>query len=101
MHLEALIEAAVERAVSRFFEKRTTAEVRPELLTVKQAAELAKVSEDTIRDWVNQGLLTRYGSPGAIRIRSDELLNVKPKPTSPDKTESEMALALLDGPEGK
>jgi len=44
-----------------------------EFLSVKEAAELTRVSEATVRDWMTRGL-KRYGQGHVVRIRRGELL---------------------------
>ena len=44
-----------------------------EFLSVKEAAELTRVSEATVRDWMTRGL-KRYGRGHVVRIRRAELL---------------------------
>jgi len=99
--LEAAIEAAVARGVRRALEEaKPYRAVEAELLSVKQAAALANVSRDTIRAWLEEGLLNRYGSAHAVRVRRDELLNVKPKCPAAEKSPRELALQLLT-PKGR
>jgi excisionase family DNA binding protein len=49
----------------------------PDLIRVRDAAELVDVSERTMRDWLDRGLVTGYqpAGPGhAVRIDRRELL---------------------------
>jgi hypothetical protein len=48
-----------------------------ELLTPKQAAEVAKVKPGTLLAWRRAGALKNYGSARAPRYRRSELLNVR------------------------
>jgi excisionase family DNA binding protein len=52
---------------------RATANAGTEFLSVKEAAELTRVSEATVRDWMTRGL-KRYGQGHVVRIHRGELL---------------------------
>lgn len=93
--LEQVIEAAVARGVQRALERLPAREAPAELLTASQAAKVAHVCEDTIRKWVAEGLLKRYGSDSVLRVRSDELLSVKPKPRDRPRRPEEVVASLL------
>jgi excisionase family DNA binding protein len=92
LDLEAIIEASVERAVRRALADQRPG-IQPELLTVAQAAELAQVSEATIRQWVGTGSLGRYGSARKLRVRRDELLRVQHPAT--EQTADDIVVRLL------
>lgn len=83
MTLEETIEAAVRRVMRESFDELAARlkhlAIPDEMLTLEQAGEIAKVSPETVRDWIKQKLLRRYGAGRAIRVRRDELLNVRPK----------------------
>lgn len=66
-----------------------------ELLSLPRAAELADVSVATIRRWVSQGLLKRYGSSRAIRVRRDEVLSVHPVDSAEPPDVDEVAARLM------
>jgi excisionase family DNA binding protein len=74
--IERLIEPVVERVVAQ-----RLAEVRPaepeQYLSVKHAARLLDVPEDTIRKWLQRGQLTRYRVRGCVRVRVSELLRAE------------------------
>jgi excisionase family DNA binding protein len=59
--IEALVEAAVERAINRLLEPhlRRLQTCSPAVYTVHQAAEVLQVSEDTIGRLVRRGVLHR------------------------------------------
>ena len=79
MSIEEIVELAVQRGVEKALLKlRPVPSAPDELLSVPRAAELADVSAATIRRWVEQGLLKRYGSGRALRVRREELLNLRP-----------------------
>ena len=44
-----------------------------EFVTVTEAAELARVTESTVRRWIRTGALTGGGSPGRVLIDRAEL----------------------------
>lgn len=46
----------------------------PPVLTVKEAAELLRVSRKTIYEWKNSGALPVLPTPGCVRIDRDKLL---------------------------
>ena len=50
----------------------------PAMLTTAQAAELMAVSQRTVRRWLADGRLRAYGTSGALRVRRDELLALRP-----------------------
>lgn len=67
-------------------------------LTTEQAAKIAQVNTDTIRDWVKEKRLRRYGQ-GRLRIKATDLyayldrLNVAP--TSQDEIAARVNRAAL------
>jgi excisionase family DNA binding protein len=93
---EAIRQAVREELREALKSFRAPAPATPdELLSVERAAELADVSKATIRRWVEQGLLKRYGSGRALRVRRDEVLSVRP-PELEDETDPDaIALKLL------
>lgn len=96
--LEAVIEAAVARGVRQALEQLKPSAEPVDFLTVAEAGSLAKVSPDTVRRWVKEGLLPAYGSPRRLRVRRDELLRVRPK--SDVKRSPGAVVAHLLGPRG-
>lgn len=94
MNLEEIIEAAVARGVARGLANKQDLE----LLTAKQAAALLQVGESTIRAWVEDGLLPRYGSSRVLRVRREDVLGVRPRSSASDTPTEELARELLDKP---
>ena len=64
-----------------------------ELLTVKQAASLAKVRPATVRRWIREGLLTPRGRARGLRVSRAQLLSIPAEPPRPADTKSESAKA--------
>jgi|SRR4051812_45874207 DNA-directed RNA polymerase specialized sigma24 family protein len=94
MSLEELIERSVERAVERALRRmREEPAVPAELLTISEAAQLAKVEPSTIRAWMKRGL-TKYGTARSPRVRRDQLLTFKQVPDEEAGIE-ELAARLL------
>ena len=54
-------------------ELRAAPNAKSEFLSVKEAAQLTRVNEATVRDWMTRGL-KRYGQGHVVRIRRAELL---------------------------
>lgn len=82
MSLEEAIAEAVGRAVRKALQDiRTPQAESDELLTLREAADVAHVSLSTVRQWLARGLLTRRGEGRAIRVLRSEVLSVKPAPT--------------------
>ena len=52
---------------------------QPKFLTVKQAADILHVSEDTIRRWVNEKLINGIHIGRTYRIVQDSLLKSPPE----------------------
>lgn len=72
-------EQAAELALKRV--RRELRQEQDELLTLSQAAAVAKVSPDTISHWIRSGLLERRGSPTIIRVSREDVLSVTPPVT--------------------
>jgi excisionase family DNA binding protein len=70
----------------------------PELLSVKEAAEEVGVNPATIRNWVHQGRLARYGTGRIWRVRRPELFELlrqaEAGPQSPPSPADEAAEIL-------
>ena len=94
MSIEEVIELAVERGVAKALAQRPS----DELISVKDAAKLLGVAESTVRLWVEEGLLKRYGSARVLRLRRVEVLNVQPRSRASEKTTEELVNEILDRP---
>jgi excisionase family DNA binding protein len=53
--------------------KSTPAPANDEYLSTADAAKIARVTTGTIRRWVREKTLTKYGKGARVRIRRDEL----------------------------
>lgn len=96
MTLECLLEGMLERAVDKALERRLKPQTIPaELLTIKDAAVAASVSEATVRQWLKDSILRRYGTGRTVRVRRDELLSLTPKMENSERTGEDIAAALL------
>lgn len=95
MSFEEMLEAACERAVEKVLARHHRPASPDELLSPFEAAALAKVAPDTIRRWVQEGLLRRYGSPRKLRVRREEVLSVQPKQA--ERSTDDVVAALLKG----
>lgn len=96
MSIEEAIEAAVKRAVEKaLLQMRPATNATDELLSVESAAELADVSKATIRRWIEQGMLKRYGSGRAVRVRREDVLSVRPPEVDPETDVDQLAAQLL------
>jgi excisionase family DNA binding protein len=95
--IEEAIEQAVARAVAKVIHEVRASGERPalQLLTVREAADVARVSEATIRAWIRDGMLPRCGSAHVTRVRMDDLLAVRPKPTLAETPVEELAAELM------
>lgn len=83
--------------------KRLARPTEDELLRYDQAAKLAKVCAGTIRAWVRQGRLKRYGSGRVPLVRRVELLELRPAEpdTGPGLDPEEAATLMLHGAKAK
>jgi len=68
--LRTMIEDAVRRVLREELAREPD---RDRYLTVKQAADHAAVSADTIRTWLAAGRLTRYRAGRCVRVKLSEL----------------------------
>ncbi|MBZ4371507.1 helix-turn-helix domain-containing protein [Corallococcus sp. AS-1-6] len=82
VELVALVRREVERALKAL--RETPAASRPELLTQADAAALLGVSVSTIRNWLRDRKLTKYGSGKVVRVSRAELLALKASSAEPD-----------------
>ena len=82
MSLEESVRAVVREEMKRVLREELRAAIEQlgaapnagnEFLSVKEAAELTRVSEATVREWMTRGL-KRYGQGHVVRIRRAELL---------------------------
>lgn len=113
VYLEQTVRRAVEQAVAPL--QQELAALREQLaaraapaaedarLTVRQAAEVAGLSQDTIRAMLASGKLTRYGTPHAIRVSKRQLLSVRAdvdqqKVVDLEEAARARAAAILAGP---
>lgn len=61
-----------------------------EFMSVKEAAVFARVHVNTIRGWIKQAKLTRYGGPGKHLVRKDELVRLlESTPSNKDDFDAE------------
>lgn len=91
-----MIEAVVERAMERVMVRHSkSSQGTAEMLKIPDAAKLANVSDATIRRWLDEGLLGRYGSARVVRVRRDEILSVKPK-SGEHRAPSDVIASLLN-----
>jgi excisionase family DNA binding protein len=76
--MEQMLEAIVERVVRRVVPELLAAQAgaaAPEVLTVDQAAALAKVHHSTIREWIKDGSLPACRpNRRSLRIKREDLL---------------------------
>ncbi len=82
MSLEESVRAVVREEMKRVLREELRAVIEQlraapnaanEFLSVKEAAELTRVSEATVREWMTRGL-KRYGQGHVVRIHRAELL---------------------------
>lgn len=110
MTLEDTIDAVVARRVREelsAFERRIVELVKPrpqsEFLSIRKAAVVAGVHPETIRRWIQRGILPEHRpSGGNPRLRRDELeraIGGKPERSSTERTPEEAAAAILKGAE--
>lgn len=82
MSLEETLRQIVREELRAALNERPAPSAPDELLTTKQAAEVAKVQPATIRAWARGGELKRYGTAKKARWRRSEVLALKPKPSA-------------------
>ncbi|MBL7826299.1 MAG: helix-turn-helix domain-containing protein [Saprospiraceae bacterium] len=70
-----IVEQAVRKALSENTSSPTPSTEGKQLLTRKEAAELAKVCIATIDNKVNAGVLKKYRTGGIVRFRHQEVLD--------------------------
>lgn len=93
--LEAAIEAAVARGIREGLASLRPAEPPTELLPVSKAARLANVSEATIRAWLKEGLLPRYGTARVTRVRREDVLSVREVSEASAKSPEQLVERLM------
>lgn len=71
--LEDALRPLVARLVAEELAKRAAPPSPDEYLRTRDAARLASVTARTLRAWITDGRLTRYGTVREIRIRRSEL----------------------------
>jgi len=84
-------------------DQRAAPNATSEFLSVKEAAELTRVSEATVRDWMTRGL-KRYGQGHVVRIRRAELLLFLSRDGDRDEESidvEEQAIAILGRTRGR
>ena len=112
MSLEETVRAVLREEMKRVLREelrsaieqlRAAANAESEFLSVKEAAELTRVSEATVRDWMTRGL-KRYGQGHVVRIRRTELLRFLSAGTDSAGKEidiEEHAIAILGRTRGR
>lgn len=100
MSLDELIAQAVEKRLAPLVERMeralaTTGTTGDELLTPREAAQLAKISATTLREWRKRGALKNYGSARSPRYRRSEVLAVTVASKPPTDAKSAAALIPL------
>ncbi len=112
MSLEESLRAVVREELKRVLREelrsaleqlRAAPNSETEFLSVKEAAELTRVSEATVRDWMTRGL-RRYGQGHVVRIRRAELLVFLSPDTDGEGKEidiEEHAMAILGRTRGR
>ena len=76
LDLDFLITQSVGKAVKEALsslESLSSSEIKPELLTRKEACKALKISLPTLGDWTRRNLLKSYTIGGRIYYKSDEL----------------------------
>ncbi len=75
--LRALVRDAVREALEDVLPRLQASTVtdthKGRYLTTEEAAEVARVKTDTIRDWLKTGELQRHGTPRHLLVRLDQL----------------------------
>ncbi len=112
MSLEESVRAVVREELKRVLREelrlaieqlRAAPNAESEFLSVKEAAQLTRVSEATVRDWMTRGL-RRYGQGHVVRIRRAELLRFLSASTDSAGKEidiEEHAIAILGRTRGR
>lgn len=62
-----------------------THDVPSDLLTIPEAALLARVNERTVRRWIERGMLTVYGRLKAYRVSASEVVPIARHSLNPHK----------------
>lgn len=92
----------IEQALAKLLEEVVRRVVREELaarndgdqyLSTESAARLVDVEPETIRDWIAEGLLTRYHAGRRVRVKRSELeqLLAKGRESEERKTPEDLA----------
>ncbi|HEX8071075.1 MAG TPA: excisionase family DNA-binding protein [Pyrinomonadaceae bacterium] len=71
--LERLVEPVAERVVARLLAERGPAEPE-QYVSVRTAAERPDLPEDTIRKWLQRGVVRKYKVGSCVRVKLSELV---------------------------
>lgn len=98
--LEAALRRIVREELRAVLAETSAASSAPacEWLTVSEAAELARVSTKTVRNWIAGGELERHGVGRHARVARAELarrMATGPKPKSAEHTPEQLAVLHL------
>jgi excisionase family DNA binding protein len=95
--LRALIAEEVRKVVREELARGTPSGPGDGYLSVKEAARVASVAMDTVRDWIANGCLGRYNAGRVLRVKRSELdaLLARSTPNGTAPTPEAAAMAYL------
>ena len=73
--LHSIIQESIHSALDKYIEKQNREKNKSDFYTVKEAAEKLKLSDMTIRTYINKGLIPADRIGGRIRIKRSEMEN--------------------------
>jgi excisionase family DNA binding protein len=91
--LRDLIAAEVRKVVREEIARGSGATAGDDYLAVKDAARIASVATDTIRDWIKNGSLGRYHAGRVLRVKRSELHELLARPPALGATDTPEAAA--------
>jgi excisionase family DNA binding protein len=72
--LEDLVQTSVEKTLRSFFNQRAKENSQPQTLTIRETAKFLSVTETTVRNYIQRGLIKADKIGGRIFISREKLL---------------------------
>lgn len=72
--LEELVQTSVEKTLRSYFNQRSKENSQPQTLTIRETAKFLSVTETTVRNYIQRGLIKADKIGGRIFISREKLL---------------------------